>query len=58
MVQLSASPARMASSTARLFKTGSAPGNPRQTGHTCVFGGAPNVVVHPQKIFVVVRSCA
>ena len=34
-------PARTASSTARRFSTGSAPGSPRQTGQTCVFGGAP-----------------
>ena len=30
---------------------GNAPGYPRQTGQTCVFGGAPNVVEHAQKIF-------
>jgi hypothetical protein len=45
-------------STARRFSTGSAPGNPRHTGQTCVFGGAPNRVLQPQKIFVSVRSCA
>src|SRR5258705_5839386 len=31
---------------------------PRQTGHTCEFGGAPNDVLQPQKIFVRVFSCA
>jgi hypothetical protein len=34
------------------FKTGRAPGKPRQTGHTFVFGGAPKLVGHPQNIFV------
>ena len=34
--------APMASSTAWRFSTGSAPGSPRQTGQTFVFGGAPN----------------
>jgi hypothetical protein len=37
---------------------GSAPGSPRQTGHTWEFGGAPKSVLHEQKIFVCVRSCA
>ena len=41
----------MAKSTAERFSTGSAPGKPRHTGHTCVFGGAPNAVLQPQKIF-------
>jgi hypothetical protein len=31
---------------------------PRQTGHTCEFGGAPNEVLQPQKIFVRVCSWA
>ena len=31
---------------------------PRQTGQTWVFGGAPNSVLQPQKIFVFVNSCA
>src|SRR5712691_2799146 len=31
---------------------------PRQTGHTCEFGGAPNDVLQPQKILVRVCSCA
>src|SRR5436309_6096641 len=37
--------------------TGSAPGNPRHTGQTCVLGGAPNAVEQPQNIFDLVRSC-
>src|SRR5262245_54222128 len=58
MVHPSASAARIASSTAARFSTGSAPGSPRHTGHTCVLGGAPNVVLQPQKIFDAVRSWA
>src|SRR5580658_2463049 len=46
----------MAISSARPFNTGSAPGSPRQTGHTFVLGGAPNPVAQPQKIFVRVLS--
>src|SRR4051812_7677359 len=48
----------MANSTARRFSTGNAPGYPRQTGQTCVFGAAPKVVEQPQKIFVAVERCA
>jgi len=40
------------------LSTGSAPGMPRHTGHTCEFGGAPNAVLQPQKIFVRVSRCA
>ena len=29
------------------FAAGSAPGSPKQTGQTCVFGGAPNAVELP-----------
>src|ERR1039457_125173 len=47
----------MASSTASRLSTGSAPGRPRQTGHTLVFGGAPKPVGQPQKILVAVASC-
>jgi hypothetical protein len=36
----------------------SAPGSPRHTGQTCEFGGPPNAVLQPQKIFVCVCSCA
>src|ERR1700756_3339065 len=48
----------MAISTARLLRTGSVPGRPRQTGQTLVFGGSPKRVEQPQKIFVRVRSWA
>ncbi len=51
MRQPSASAARTPSSTAIRFKTGSAPGRPRQTGQMFVFGAAPNAVLQPQKIF-------
>ena len=51
-------PRASANSTARRLSTGSAPGRPRQTGQTLVFGGAPNAVLHPQKIFVSVSSWA
>jgi hypothetical protein len=55
--QFSAVDASTANSTARLFSTGSAPGSPRHVGHIWVFGADPNRVRHPQKAFVVVRSC-
>ena len=58
IVQPSASAARAARSTARRFRTGSAPGSPRQTGQTWVFGAAPNAALQPQKIFDAVRSWA
>ena len=29
---------------------------PRHTGHTCVLGGEPKRVEHPQKILVAVQS--
>src|SRR5437763_1013174 len=48
----------MAMSTTARFRAGSAPGRPRQTGQTCVLGGAPKTVGQPQKIFERVRSCA
>ncbi len=38
------------------FKTGSAPGWPRQTGQVRLLGGAPNLTAQPQKSFVAVRS--
>src|SRR5438876_11532368 len=56
--QPNALPALTAISTTARFKAGSAPGRPRQTGHTCVLGGAPNAVGQAQKIFERVRSCA
>jgi hypothetical protein len=48
----------MANSTTFLFNTGRTPGIPRQIGHVLLFGGAPNFVEHPQKIFVIVFSWA
>ena len=47
---------RIADSTAFSLTTGSAPGSPRQTGHTCVLGSAPNSVAQPQNILVAVLS--
>jgi hypothetical protein len=38
------------------FGTGSAPGMPRQTGQTFVFGSPPNSFAQPQNIFVAVLS--
>jgi hypothetical protein len=38
------------------LSTGSAPGSPRQTGQTWVFGSAPNAVGQPQNILVAVLS--
>src|ERR1035437_1890573 len=49
--------ARTANSTAFRFSTGKAPGSPRHTGHTFVFGGSPKRVEHEQKIFDAVSSC-
>ena len=44
-------------STAFRLITGSAPGSPRQTGQTWLFGGAPSYAVeHGQNIFEAVRS--
>src|SRR5579862_2110365 len=54
--QLSDSAAWIASSTAWRLRTGKAPGRPRHTGQTLVFGGAPKLVGHPQNIFVRVAS--
>ena len=56
MSQLSARPIRMVASMPARLATGSAPGRPRQTGHTWVFGSAPNSVRHPQNIFVFVPN--
>src|SRR3954467_1039840 len=56
MVQLSARPIRTADSSAFSLSTGRAPGRPRQTGQTWVFGAAPNTVEQPQNIFVTVFS--
>jgi hypothetical protein len=54
---LQAIAARTANSTAFRFSTGKAPGSPRHTGHTFVFGGSPKRVEHEQKIFEAVSSC-
>ena len=54
--QFSASPIRIADSTAMPLTTGSAPGSPRQTGQTWVLGSAPNPVAQPQNILVAVLS--
>ena len=55
-MQFSASPICTIDSMAASFGTGSAPGRPRHTGHTFVFGGDPNALRHPQNIFVAVES--
>src|SRR6266404_4663665 len=49
--------AKAANSTAFRFSTGKAPGSPKHTGHTLVFGGSPKRVEHEQKIFDAVSSC-
>src|SRR5579864_8789346 len=56
MRQPSAIAARTAKSTALRFSTGRAPGRPRQTGQTLVFGGSPKRVEHEQKILLTVKS--
>ena len=56
MSQFSASPMRMADSTAIWLSTGSEPGSPRHTGHTWVLGSAPKLLAHPQNILVCVDS--
>src|SRR5437660_12269734 len=56
MRQPSARAAKPANSTAFRLSTGRAPGNPKQTGQTFVFGGSPKRVEQEQKILVVVRS--
>jgi hypothetical protein len=56
MSQCSASPMRIVDSIAWAFTDRQAPGRPRHTGQTCVFGSAPNVVSHPQNIFEAVPS--
>src|SRR5690349_19948805 len=56
MRQASARAAKPANSTAFRFNTGRAPGNPRQTGQTFVFGGSPKRVEQEQNTLAVVRS--
>src|SRR3989338_7571410 len=55
--QLSAMAIFNAYSKAILFKTGSVPGNPRHTGHVCVFASRPKALAQPQKILVRVLNC-
>src|SRR6266700_5698821 len=54
--QLIALAASTANSTALRFSTGSAPGNPRHVGQTCVFGSPPYLFTQPQNAFDSVRS--
>ena len=56
MRHCSAIAASVANSTTFLLSTGNAPGIPRHTGQTLVFGGAPKRVEQEQKILVAVRS--
>ena len=58
ILQLVARPVLIANSNTFLFKTGRTPGMPMHMGHVCVFGSEPNLVEHPQKIFVSVSICA
>ena len=51
MVAPTASPNRIARSTAPRFATGSTPGSAMSTALACVFGAAPNAVDAPEKIF-------
>src|SRR5689334_6022343 len=44
--------------TASWFRTGSAPGRPRQTAQVWMFGGSPKLVTQPQNALVRVSSCA
>src|SRR5580700_5318666 len=56
MRQPSAIAASTAKSTALRFNTGNAPGSPRQTGQTFVFGGSPKRVEQEQNILDSVSS--
>ena len=47
---------RIADSTATWLSTGSDPGIPRQTGHTCVLGSPPKRLAQLQNILVSVDS--
>src|SRR5215212_9865394 len=55
-VQCSASPMRMAYSTAWRLITGRDPGRPRHTGQMLVLGSAPNRLAQPQNSLVAVCS--
>src|SRR6267154_1369691 len=57
MRQPSAIAASVANSTALRFRTGNAPGIPRQTGQTFVLGGSPKPVEQEQKILEAVSNC-
>src|SRR5574344_614586 len=57
MLQLSARPATAPSSTYPLLTRGIAPGKPKHTGHTRVFGIPPYLFSHAQNAFVFVVSC-
>src|SRR5437660_5765535 len=56
MRQFNDSAASTANSTALRLSTGSAPGQPRHTGHVLLLGVAPKRVEHEQKILVAVSS--
>ena len=56
MVQLSAVPMRMASSTACSLSTGSAPGRPSVTGSMLVFGSSPKRLALAENSLVAVAS--
>src|SRR5262245_27574419 len=58
MVPPTASPKRIARSTAPRFATGSVPGSAMSTAEACVFGAAPKAVGAPENIFERVESCA
>src|SRR5258708_23449567 len=56
MRQFRAIAASVANSTALRFRTGNAPGIPRQTGQTFVLGGSPKRVEQEEKIFEAVSN--
>ena len=56
MRQFSASPMRIASSTACRLSTGSAPGSPSVTGSMLVFGSSPKRFGDAENSFVAVAS--
>src|SRR5262245_20143049 len=58
IVAPTASPKRIARSTAPRLSTGSVPGNARSMTVACVFGAPPNAVDAPEKILLAVESCA
>src|SRR2546423_15718143 len=55
-VECSASPMRMAYSTAWRLRTGSEPGSPRHTAQTLVLGSSPKELRHEQNSLVAVPS--